>query len=288
MSTKIAMLWILIALWSLPAAASRLAVFVSVAPLRYFLERIGGEHVQVSVLVKPGHSPATYEPTPKQMAALAAADLYVRIGVPFEDAWMARIASSNPALIVIDARDGLPLRDMTAHHDAAGKRSRHGATKDPHIWLSPPLALKMSTHLLARLRAFDPGHGAEYEQNYRRLVADLVQLDKDIRKSLANLQRRDFMVFHPAWGYFTDAYGLQQIAIEVEGKEPGPRSLTRLIDSARARGVKIVFVDSRISRKHATTVAHAIGGRVVTIDPLAQDYLQNLRQVARILASVNG
>jgi zinc transport system substrate-binding protein len=95
------------------------------------------------------------------------------------------------------------------------------------------------------------------------------------------------MVFHPAWGYFADTYGLQQISIEVEGKEPGPRSLARLINNARAQGVKTVFVDGRISHKHANTVADAIGGRVVTIDPLAEDYEQNLRQVARILASVS-
>ncbi len=274
-------------MWTLPAAASRLSVFVSVVPQRYFLERIGGEHVRVSVLVKPGHSPTTYEPTPKQMTALAAADLYIRIGVPFEDAWMERIASSNPNLMVIDARDGLPLRDMTAHQDPGGQHPTHSGRKDPHIWLSPPLALKMAAQLFDRLSELDPGHRADYEKNYRHLAADLERLDQDIRTLLANLHKRSFMVFHPAWGYFADTYGLQQVPIEVEGKVPGPRSLARLIDSARAQGVKTVFVDRRISHKHAHTVADAIGGRVVTIDPLAEDYMQNLRQVARILASVN-
>lgn len=281
------MLWILVALWALPAAASRLSVFVSVAPQRYFLERIGGEHVHVSVLVRPGHSPTTYEPTPKQMTALAAADMYVRTGVPFEDAWMARIASSNPNMIVIDARDGLPLRDMTAHQDTGRKHLTHSGRKDPHIWLSPPLALKMAAQLFDQLSALDPSHRAAYEKNYRHLAADLARLDQDIRTLLTNLDTRSFMVFHPAWGYFADTYGLQQISIEVEGKEPGPRSLARLIDSARAQGVKTVFVDSRISHQHANTVADAIGGRVVTIDPLAEDYMQNLRQVTRFLASVS-
>jgi zinc transport system substrate-binding protein len=207
--------------------------------------------------------------------------------VPFEDAWIKRIASSNPNMIVIDARDGLPLRDMTAHQDAGGKHLTHIGRKDPHIWLSPPLALKMAAQLFDRLSALDPSHRAVYEKNYRHLAADLEQLDQDIRTLLTNLHKRSFMVFHPAWGYFADTYGLQQISIEVEGKEPGPRSLARLINNARAQGVKTVFVDGRISHKHANTVADAIGGRVVTIDPLAEDYEQNLRQVARILASVS-
>jgi zinc transport system substrate-binding protein len=274
-------------MWSQPAAASQLSAFVSVAPQRYFLERIGGEHVHISVLVRPGHSPITYEPTPKQMTALADADLYVRIGVPFEDAWMERIASSNPNLMVIDARDGLPLRDMRGGENADEKHVRHVEGKDPHIWLSPPLALKMAAQLFDRLSELDPGHRAEYERNYRHLVADLDQLDRDIRTLLAGLHRRSFIVFHPAWGYFADTYGLQQIPIEVEGKQPGPRSLARLIDNARAQGVKTVFVDGRINHKHVDTIADAIDGRVVTIDPLAEDYLRNLRRVARILASVN-
>ncbi len=287
MLTKQTILWILVALWTLPATASQLSVFASVAPQRYFLERIGGEHVRVSVLVRPGHSPITYEPTPKQMIALGVADLYVRIGVPFEDAWMERIAASNPNMLVVDARDGVPLRKMTAHQDAEGKHVTHSGRIDPHFWLSPPLAAKMAAQLLDRLSELDPGHRVVYEKNHRRLAADLAQLDQDIRTLLANLNKRSFMVFHPAWGYFADTYGLQQIAIEVEGKQPGPRSLARLIDSAKAQGVNTVFVDSRISHKHANTVADAIGGRVIIIDPLAEDYVQNLRQVARILAAVN-
>lgn len=287
MSTRQTVLWILVALWAAPAAASRFSVFVSITPQRYFLERIGGEHVYVSVLVRPGYNPVSYEPTPKQMAALTTADLYIRIGVPFEDAWMDRITSINPNLTVIDAREGLPLRDMTVHRHTGETHQTPIGRKDPHIWLSPALALKMATQLLDTLSRLDPGRRSRYEENYRYLVADLRQLDQDIRALLANLHQRSFMVFHPAWGYFADAYGLQQIPIQVEGKQPGPKSLARLIDEARAKGIKAVFVDSRTDHKHADTVADAIGGRVVTIDPLAEDYLRNLRQVAKILASVN-
>ncbi len=280
-------LWILILCCSLPAAASPFSVFVSVAPQRFFVERIGGERVRVSVLVRPGHSPVTYEPTPKQMTALAEADVFVRIGVPFENAWMERIVSFNPGMMIIDAREELTLRDTAGHHHEGAQRATHGNEKDPHVWLSPPMAATMAAQLAARLGAFDPAHRAEYEANYRRLAAELDRLDQRIRALFASLRQRTFMVFHPAWGYFADAYDLRQVSIEVEGKEPGPRALARLIDYARAQGIDTVFVDSRVSHKHAATVANAIGGRVVAIDPLAEDYVQNLLEVARTIAAVN-
>ena len=274
-------------LWAVIAVAEKLTVFVSVVPQRYFLERIGGANVLVSVLVKPGHSPTTYEPTPRQMAALATADVYVRIGVPFENAWMERIQFFNPNMNVLDTNDGLRLRGVEVGQKLKKQHSRHDHGKDPHTWLSPPLAMQMATKIRDRLIEIDPVHRTAYETNHLLLIADLVQLNKDIKETLANVKNRSFMVFHPAWCYFAEAYGLKQVPIEYEGKEPGPKSLALLIERARALKIKVIFVDPQGSRKQAHTIADAIGGQVIELDPLSENYFENLRNFARLLSLNN-
>ncbi len=290
--TRQAVLGAVLVSWALPSLADKLSVFVSVPPQRFFLERIGGDEIEVSVLVKAGHSPETYEPTPQQMAALSRAHLYVRIGVPFEEAWMARIASINPQLQIVDARNGLVFGDVAASRVGNPDETEEPLPADrigtdPHVWLSPPLAEKMAAHLRNTLSALRPQHSARFEINYRNLAADLRRLDHDIRTQLADLETQVFMVYHPAWGYFADTYGLQQIAIEIEGKEPGPRTLSRLIDTAKQLGIKVVFAEAGSSRRHAKTIADAIGARVIVVDPVSEDYPNNLLRFARVLATEN-
>ncbi|MBK5963235.1 ABC transporter substrate-binding protein [Thiocystis minor] len=299
----------LLCLWlflPLAQAAEPLRVFVSVLPQQTFVERIGGSHVVVESMVRPGFSPHTYEPTPSQIARLAGADLYVRIGVPFEDAWAERIRVTNPTLRMLDAREGITPRAMDAHdHDERpGEGSayqeaeahghdheRVGATpaktdseQDPHIWTSPALVKRMAVNIQQALADLDPAHAKDYSDNLAAFTADLDVLDRDIRAELAGLTHRRFMVFHPAWGYFAEAYELEQIPIEKAGKEPGPRSLAALIDQARRESVRVVFVQPQFSPKSAEQVAKAIDGRVEVIDPLAPAYFENLRRVARVIA----
>lgn len=268
-------------LWATSVAASPLSVFVSVLPQKYFVNRVGGAHVSVSVMVAPGHSPATYEPTPRQMARLATAELYVRIGVPFEEAWMRRMIAANPQMVVIDARDGIPLRDIDGESEST---AQHRTQKDPHIWLSPPLVKQMAAQLRDQLGVLDPPNQGAYAANFQRFADDLDRLDADIRSALSGLATRRFLVFHPAWGYFADTYGLQQVPIEAHGKQPGPKSLAQLIDTARTQGTRVVFVQSQFSQRHAQTIADAIGGRVIAIDPLSEHYLTDLRRVAQVFA----
>ncbi|MEA3277787.1 MAG: zinc ABC transporter substrate-binding protein [Pseudomonadota bacterium] len=281
-----------LALVALPKAGEGgevLRVFVSVPPQQTFVERIGGERVQVRTMVQPGHSPATYDPSPRQVAELAKADLYVRTGVPFEDAWMTRIRAANPDLRMLDVRKGIPLRELSASDqgDVAGGSEAihvHGEEKDPHIWTSPPLVKIMARNIRDTLSELDPTGGHDYAANYAAFAAELDALDRDIREQLAHLPARRFMVFHPAWGYFADTYGLTQVPIETEGKEPGPRTLAALIEQAKREGVKVVFVQPQFDEKSAQQVARAIGGRVEFIDPLSPDYVQNLRRVTRLIA----
>jgi zinc transport system substrate-binding protein len=267
-------------------AGERLRIAVSIIPQKNLVERIAGDLVDVSLLVRPGYSPATYEPTPRQMAGLAQADLYYRIGVPFEQAWMDRIRAAYPNLPVLDARDGIKLRPIDAGDDAHGEHGHHHdqGELDPHIWLSPPLIKIMALHLRDRLVQLDPSHKDIYVQNHKEFAGYLEQLDAEIRKDLTGLESRKFMVYHPSWGYFADAYGLQQVPIESEGKEPSAKALSHLLTRAKADGVGAIFVQKQFSQNQARAVADAIGARIVVIDPLAEDYPENLRRVAQAMA----
>jgi zinc transport system substrate-binding protein len=216
---------LLLALWLLmPLAqgAEPLRVFVSVLPQQTFVARIGGSHVVVEALVKPGFSPHTYEPTPSQIARLASADLYVRIGVPFEEAWRERIRAANPDIRILDHHDGISPRVMDAHgHDEEHAESPgHAATpaqeqdmerpeQDPHLWTSPLLVKRMAVNIRNTLAELDPSHAQDYSDNLAAFTADLDALDQEIRATLAGLTHRRFMVFHPAWGYFAETYALE-------------------------------------------------------------------------------
>ncbi len=262
-------------------AAEPMTVGVSLLPQQTFVERIGGKQVRVVVLVPPGKSPATHEPTPQQVEAVAASRLYFRIGVPFEEAWLPRLMQAAPTAKVVDLREGLSLRAVDM---PPGETPKSGGKPDPHIWVSPPLVVKMADRIRDALTAARPEAAAEFADNYARFVAELNALDADIRARLAGKQGRSFMVFHPSWGYFADAYGLNQLPIEAGWKEPGPRTLQLLIDGAKAQGIRVIFVQKQFSQREAETVARAIGGEVVAVDPLAPDFADNLRRVADVFA----
>jgi zinc transport system substrate-binding protein len=266
----------------------KIKAFVSILPQAYFVERVGGVQVDVSVLVGPGYSPATYEPTPRQMAELGKAKLYFRIGVPFENVWMMRIGRTNPHMRVIDTRRGIELRPMNAYH--SGKAKQHQpyskGMKDPHIWLSLGLVKVQAQNIYHALISEDPAHKTYYEGNLRAFHHDLDRVDAEIRGVLKNLKTRKFMAFHPAWGYFAGDYGLEQIPVEIEGKEPSARALVGLIKRGKQEGIKVVFVQAQFSTKNAETVARAIGGRIVQIDPLAKDYLKNMKNIAETFRKV--
>lgn len=271
------------------AAADRISVFVSIAPQKYFVQQIGKDMVDVRIMVPPGASPATYEPRPKQMADIAGSRIYFAIGVAFENAWLDKIAAVNPVMKVVHTDNGIEKMAMDAHpHPGPDdhKKSRsspdepgHGG-RDPHIWLAPPLVKIQARTILAALQEIDPGHKDAYASNYREFISRIDDLDADLKKTFAGRQNLQFMVFHPAWGYFARAYGLQQVPIEIEGKNPKPALLKELIVHAREKGIRVVFVQPQFSTKSAEIVAREIGGRVAFADPLAEDWLANLAAVA--------
>lgn len=263
-----------------PDADPSIRVFASVQPIQLFAQRVGGPEVRVDLMVPPGRSPATYEPSPQQIAALAQADLYLRVGVPFETAWMRRIRAANPEMPILDLREGLELRPMDAHphhHDSA-------EALDAHVWTSPPLVRHMAERIAEQLSALDPAHAADYRARQQAFDQDLQALDAELRARLQGLEGSAFLVYHPAWGYFADTYGLRQIAVEFEGKEPSARRLAALIEQARALNIQVVVVQPQFDQRAAQRLAQAIDGRVAPVDPLAADYFASLRQLADLIA----
>ncbi|MCK4510911.1 zinc ABC transporter substrate-binding protein [bacterium] len=265
------------------------SAFCSIAPQEFFVERVGGELVSVKVLVGPGQSPHTFEPTPRQMADLAESDVYFAIGLPFENRLLGRVEKLGSGIQVIDTSEGIPRRPVEDTHghdeeDGSAHDDERGGLPDPHTWLNPRFAKMQARNICSALKELIPEHGAELEANLSRLLRDLDALDAELADALGPLAGESIYVFHPAFGYFTDAYGLRQVPIELGGMEPSARELAGLMDHATSEGVRVIFVQPQFSTRSARAMAEEIGGVVVPIDPLSADYMDNLRNIAREVA----
>jgi zinc transport system substrate-binding protein len=280
---------------SFAAPDGKLKVCVSILPQAYLAERIGGQYVQVECLVGPGQSPHTYEPTPLQMAALAEARAFFRIGISFEEPLLRKIAVSGKDLNVVDTREGIKLRYFSSEHSHGHENAQPGGVggavdttneglADPHVWLDPLLAKILAENICHELQRLDSLHAAQYAENLAKLEDDLDKLHEKISALLAPFAGREFFVFHPTFGYFGDRYGLSQVAVETEGKEPTARQLVGLIEKARRDNIKAIFVQPQFSRKSAAAIARAVGAKIIEIDPLAYNYLENLEKMARELS----
>jgi zinc transport system substrate-binding protein len=265
-------------------------VAVSVPPQAYFVERIGGEHVRVQVMIPDGAVPETYSPTPRQRAALDRARAYVLVGHPdfaFERVHIVPHLARRPGITVIDMLQ--PHERSEAASTSARRAERAG---DPHVWLSPAVVAASAVEIERSLTALAPEHGEEFRANLALFLSEIEALDASVRSSLGALPRepgsRSFLVVHPAWGWFAEDYDLVQIAIEAHGKEPAPAELIPLIEEARASQLRVVFVQRGYSQRRAELIAGEIGAEVVELDPLARDWLDNMTRVAATLRKALG
>ncbi len=259
-------------------------ICVSIPPQAYFVKKIAGNQANVTVLVPPGASPATYTPRPTQMRAIKNASLYFTIGVPFEKNWLQRFKSVNPSMTIVDMTAGIHKRPMQHLIDEKTDRdhehNHHHGNLDPHVWLSPALAKILAKNTLVALSKADPDHTALFKKNYHALLKKIETLQAQIRQKLDNLPQKIFIVFHPSFGYFADEFGLRQVAIEHEGKKPSLRYLKSVIDFAKKYHIKTVFTEPQFSRKSARYIAKQICGQVVDIDPLSEAWETNLLKIA--------
>ncbi len=273
---------------SSPGSADKLNITVSIVPQKYFVERIAGERVVVNVMVLPGNNPATYEPKPEQLTALSEAVAYFSIGVPFEEVWLDKIAAANDRMMMVDTAAGIRRVPVDGHYkvELGGLPESDAEGRDPHIWLSPSLVKIQAQNIYRALAELDPARKTEYEVNLNRFIEDIDDLITDVRETLADVPNRKFIVFHPAWGYFGDDFELEMIPIEVGGQEPSAAELADLITVAREEGIKVIFAQPEFSTQKAEVIAREIGGEVVLINPLAEDWLGNMRLVADTFARV--
>lgn len=264
-----------------PPAGDRIEVTVSILPLQYLAERLGGDRVAVHVLVGPGQSPHTYEPTPRQMADFDRSSLFVLAGVPYENALLPRLTSAFPNLRYLSVAS--PADEAFRH--SHGADSDEPADLDPHSWLDPRETSRKAELLAAQLGAISPPDSALFVANLDLLRADLAGLDSQLTAIFTNVPRRRFYVYHPAYGWLADRYGLTQIAIEHDGKEPSPAQLAAVIAQARQDSVHTIFVQQQVAPPSVKAVASEVGARVLVVDPLARDYIENLRTLALAIAT---
>jgi zinc transport system substrate-binding protein len=250
----------------------KIGVIVTVGPQAEFVKAIGGERVKVTVMVPPGADPHTYEPLPNQMKAVSDARIYAEVGtgIEFELSWMDKIKSLNPQMKVLNSSYGIILLPST----------EIGESSDPHVWVSPKNAKIMVENIYQGLVQIDPKNKEYYTKNKIGYMQKLDQLDRNITLTLAKKKNTIIMVYHPAWGYFCHDYGLNQISIETQGKEPTPKGIASLVDQAHKENIKVIFVTPQFSTRSAQVIANEIGGRVVVVDDLNTNYLENMQKVA--------
>ncbi|HEO99583.1 MAG: zinc ABC transporter substrate-binding protein [Campylobacterales bacterium] len=275
--------------------SANIKTVVSILPQKTFVEAIGGEKVEVSLMVMPGNSPHTYEPKPSQMKEITKADLYFKIGVEFEEVWLEKFSNLNPRMKIVDLAKGIEKQPMQAHahhdeHEEEEHRDAHAAhehheTLDPHIWTAPDNVLTIADSIYIALSKEDPENASYYKKNLEAFIAQVKETDETIKKILADTpEHAAFMVFHPAWGYFAKAYKLEQLPVEIEGKAPKPQELMQLIKEAKENGVKAIFTQPEFSDATAKLISKELGIKVIKVSPLAPDWSQNLINLANAIA----
>ncbi len=255
--------------------STAVTVFVGIAPLKYVAERIGGPEVHVEVMLPPGSSPATWEPLPSQLMKLSRAKVYFSIDVPFEKEWLPSLKKNNPHIRFISLQQGITRRAM----DSVRPRATDAPKNDPHSWLSPANMMIMARVVADTFSEIDAKHRSVYRDRLRTVESELRMLDEETKKALSSCEGATVMVFHPSYGYFCDRYGLRQLPIEISGRSPSPAELSGIIEKAKKNGVKTILVQKQFSETEAQTVAKAIGGSVVSVNPLDGNYPKMIREI---------
>lgn len=255
-------------------------VIVSIAPLKLFVDKIGGDRVDSRVMVQAGASPHSYEPKVSQMRYISKADIYFDIGVEFEKVWLDKFKNQNRNLIISDTSKGIKKIAMIelSHHEVD--------SKDPHIWTSPINVKQIAKNIYITLSNFDKNSSSFYKKNLDNYLKELDKLDKDIRVILKDTSKgSSFMVFHPAWGYFAKEYNLTELPVEIEGKEPKMRELIKLIKEAKKNRIHAIFTQPEFSDKSAQIIAKNLDVKVIKTSPLAENWSENLKKLAKAIAN---
>lgn len=270
------LLWIL--LFSTQCYSKPIEVFVSILPQRFLVDQIGGDQVSVNVMVKPGQSPETFEPSPRLMSLYSKSDVYFTIGLPFEQVWIDRVASLNNSVSIVKTQVSAEKMMNTSN----GNDDDHGHHHelDPHTWLSSTLFLQQAKIVLQYLKQQRPERKSYFELNYNRLESEVNVINGHNQQMFKNNNKHTFITFHPAFSYFAQQYGLTQLSIEVDGKEPSARQIAKIINLIQDKDIKYLLIEKQFNQVIPKTIAHSIDAELLIIDPLALDYLVNMRDIA--------
>jgi zinc transport system substrate-binding protein len=269
-------------------AAPTPLIAVSIAPQEWFVSRIGGDRVRTLVLAGPGQNPHNYEPTPQQLSSLARAGAWILSGTEFEISLKPKIEELFSGLRIVDGTAGVTFRQMTAREEHDHDEDDDDHNIDRHTWLGWQPAKILAGHIRDTLAVIDPAGAEQYATNYHTLIQDIDAVFDALRRDLAPLNGSNVFVYHPSFGYFLDEFGITQQAVETGGKEPGPRDLARLITLAQKERPAAIFVQAQFPVTAAGTVAAAIDANLITLDPLAPDWLANIQRMGAALLQNRG
>lgn len=266
-------------------------ISVTIEPQRYFAEKIAGDLFQINCVTPAGQSPETYDPTPQQMVQISQSQAYFRIGeIGFEQAWMKNLQSQNPDMAVFDLSEGMELikNEEEAHEEGEAHPHHHHGSVDPHIWTSISGARVIAQNTYQAFIKLDPENQEVYRAGYQRLIEEIDSTEAEMKQLLQPLAGTAFIIYHPALTYFAREFGLKQLCIELDGKEPSPAQLKQLLETATQSGAKVVFVQQEFDQKNAELIAQETGCRLVTINPLSYNWHDEMIRLATILAGKDG
>ena len=257
-------------------------ITVTIEPQRYFAEQLADSLFRIECMVPAGTSPETYDPTPAQMAKLARSKAYFRIGhIGFEEVWIDKLKQNYPQMPFFDNSEGISL--IASEHSHSVNHA-HEQGIDPHTWSSPKAARRIVQNMYEALVKIDPENKSRYAGNLQQMLEQIDTLDEKVTQLLSNSSQKAFIIYHPALTYFARDYGLTQYSIEADGKEPSPELLKTLMETAKEKGIKTVFVQQEFDRKNAELVAKETGCRLITINPLSYDWEKEIVHIAQALS----
>jgi zinc transport system substrate-binding protein len=250
-------------------------ITVSVAPFSYFVKAIAGSDYEINVMVPASADPHIYEPVPGQIASLGRSVAYISDGyLGFEMTWLDRFYEANRKMEKLTLGTTIDLIEAEEHHEGG-----HSEGADPHYWVSPKSAMVIAGSVRTMMTGLKPEKKAEYDARYKILTDTIAAIDSLATKMFSDFRGKSFMIFHPALGYIARDYGLDQIAVENEGKEPTPSSMRKLIDIAGEKKIKVIFIQKGFDTKNAGAIALETGAELVAIDPLSEDWPQSVREI---------
>lgn len=248
---------------------------VSIEPLRYVVEAVVGNKFQVVTLMPQGASPETYEPTPKQMMELNESQALFCAGtLGFEHTRLPQMAATVCHTQLVSLSNGIkPIIDHSHQH--------HGLSQDPHIWMTAGNLIKMAENTCSTLCNIDSANTSYYQDRLETFRQEMEKLDAELKTKLRPIENRTFAIYHPALGYFAKTYGLHQLTVEHDGKEPSAAHLKLLVNQCKAEKVSVVFISKEHTGRAAQRLAESINAQKVIINPLDYDVPAQMRLIAQ-------